>query len=78
MSHRLREPSAPENESGLLLLQDLLKNHSGNANSQRTLSNLSVPGLWFASRGLQDIGMSTFQFDIDERMALRWNLQSDE
>ena len=76
--NHIKEPESHMYRDGL---QDLLENHRGILSSRqgtRTVSELNVPGVWFAFRGSQDIGMSTIEFEFDDQTAEKWNLQSNK
>ena len=80
VSNHFKEPYVQRHGSGSRLLQELLEEQNGTTSRQvsRSYSGLDVPGLWFVSQGLQDVGMSASAFEIDEPMALKWNLRSKE
>lgn len=81
VSNHFKGPYVQRNSSGSRLLQEIFEEQNGAASSRqvsRSYSGLDVPGLWFVSQGLRDIGMSASAFEIDEPMALKWNLRPKE
>lgn len=42
--------------------------------SESKLPCHNVPGLWFASQGLNELGTSTIEFEVDEEAATKWNI----
>jgi len=80
-SDHAKEAYAQADDSGAISLQDLLQNYRGTTSQEfrtRTISELHVPGLWFAFQGPKEMGMSTIEFEFDEQTALKWNVHPNK